>query len=225
MTIDERAEEIKREVDKEVEIENDTGWIPPPPLVRYSDENTETKPMPLYLSTMFYEKTENHQKHHLPHMVNLPSVPTPPPYYLHPNISHVFGQPTPHLDFSKWFLEDTNLRAIIKVRLRMRIRAYICSLNPSLPDLTNPISTARRTLRSPQNNSSYKTLIINDSEHFYDNRLRIFGSTSVSLQKLSIAANPKLTPYGIKSFFNNSEARLMEVRTHRKLSPLNWTNH
>lgn len=117
MTIDERAEEIKREVDKEIEIENDTGWVPPPPLVRYPGSNTETKPMPLYLASMFYEKTENVQKYHLPHMVDLPSVPTPPPYYLHPNISHVFGQPSPHLDFSMWFLEDTNLRAIIKVRI------------------------------------------------------------------------------------------------------------
>jgi hypothetical protein len=54
-------------------------------------------------------------------------------------------------------------------------------------------------------------LIVNNSEHFYDNRLRIFASTSASLHKLSIAANPKLTPYGIKAFFNNSEARLMEL--------------
>ncbi|GMH79431.1 hypothetical protein TrST_g8548 [Triparma strigata] len=158
MTIDERAEVIKSTVEKGIEKEHHIPFEPPPVNVKFPELNTSDATFPAYLNTVQYHPTS-------------PAAP----YYLYPNHSHAYGNPSPTLDLSHWHLDDINLRDIV------------------------------------ENNEEYTTLSIENTIHFYDNRLKMFASSSSKLTSLFLPSLPKISPYGIKSFFETSQCQLMHL--------------
>lgn len=180
MTIHERAQEIKHEVDKELAIERDTGWVAPPPNTRHPQDNDKSN-FPLYLCKVVYLNSADQT----PPIAGVSgsfliegsasSTTAIPPYFLFPKPGHAYGVPSSELDFSHWELTDELLRDVLKA------------------------------------NTVYERLICCNSLVMYDNRLKMFAAKSSQLKSLFISNCAKISPYGIKVFFQHLTSKLVDL--------------
>jgi len=185
-------------------------WEPPNPLTKYTSLTGEE--FPEYLATMHYEFMLDYPPLNPTTITILTAsagpFPLPPgptksrkmnPQALHFGIHGHDHQPhtAPHYGHSHYFNY---------LNPRHPIGEPSPFLNLSYWHLTD--ASIRGLLKI---NSAYKTLIVRDSPHFYDNRLRIFANRSNDLNHLCLANCRKLTPFGIKDFFGHTGGRLMSL--------------